>query len=104
MDGHPPSFRKWSVLAFATESVIAIFAFLFMIVFLKWEINATMMYLLLLVMVLSAVLLLVTGRHPWRNDRIRGIIPRYRHSGRCPEPGIPADSCRTRFLLIWSFP
>lgn len=62
MDGHPPSFRKWSVLAFATESVIAILAFLFMIVFLKWEINATMMYLLLLVMVLSAVLLLVTGR------------------------------------------
>jgi len=62
MDGHPPSFRKWSVLAFAAESVIVILTFLFMIFFLKWEINATMMYLLLLVMVISAVLLFMTGR------------------------------------------
>jgi hypothetical protein len=62
MDGHPPSFRKWSILAFATESVTVILAFLFMIFFLKWEINATMIYLLLLVMVISAVLLLITGR------------------------------------------
>jgi hypothetical protein len=62
MDGPPSSFRKWSILAFATESVIVILAFLFMIFFLKWEINATMMYLLLLVMVISAVLLLMTGR------------------------------------------
>ncbi|MDD1682154.1 MAG: hypothetical protein LUQ35_11140 [Methanoregula sp.] len=62
MDGPPPSFRKWSILAFATESITVILAFLFMIFFLKWEINATMMYLLLLVMVISAVLLLITGR------------------------------------------
>jgi asparagine N-glycosylation enzyme membrane subunit Stt3 len=62
MDGPPTSFRKWSILAFAAESVIVILTFLFMIFFLKWEINATMMYLLLLVMVLSAVLLLMTGR------------------------------------------
>jgi hypothetical protein len=62
MDGHPPSFRKWSIFAFVTESIIVILAFLFMIFFLKWEINTTMMYLLLLVMVISAVLLLITGR------------------------------------------
>jgi len=62
MDGPPTSFRKWSILAFAAESVIVILTFLFMIFFLKWEINATMMYLLLLVMVISAVLLLMTGR------------------------------------------
>jgi len=62
MDGPPTSFRKWSILAFAAESVIVILTFLFMIFFLKWEINATMMYLLLLIMVISAVLLLMTGR------------------------------------------
>jgi hypothetical protein len=62
MDGPLSSYRKWSVLAFAAESVIVILTFLFMIFFLKWEINATMMYLLLLVMVISAVLLLMTGR------------------------------------------
>jgi len=62
MDGPPTSFRKWSILAFAAESVIVILTFLFMIFFLKWEINTTMMYLLLLVMVISAVLLLITGR------------------------------------------
>jgi hypothetical protein len=62
MDGHPPAFRKWSILAFVTESIIVILAFLFMVFFLKWEINETMMYLLFLVMVISAVLLLVTGR------------------------------------------
>lgn len=62
MDGHPPAFRKWSVLAFVTESITVILAFLFMVFFLKWEINATMMYLLFLVMVISAVLLLITGR------------------------------------------
>jgi hypothetical protein len=33
-----------------------------MVFFLKWEINVTMMYILLLVMVISAVLLLITGR------------------------------------------
>ena len=63
MSGPPPLFRKWSVLAFATESATVILAFLFMIFFLKWEINATMIYLLLLVMVISAVLLLITGRN-----------------------------------------
>lgn len=62
MDGLPPAFRKWSILAFALESMAAILAFLFMVFFLKWEINGTMMYILLLVMVISAVLLLITGR------------------------------------------
>jgi hypothetical protein len=62
MAGLPPAFRKWSIIAFAVESVAAILAFLFLVFFLKWEINATMMYILLLVMVLSAVLLLITGR------------------------------------------
>jgi hypothetical protein len=62
MDGLPPAFRKWSILAFALESIAAILGFLFMVFFLKWEINGTMMYILLLVMVISAVLLLITGR------------------------------------------
>jgi len=62
MDGLPPAFRKWSVLAFMAECIAVILAFLFMVLILKWEINATMMYLLLLVMVISAVLLLISGR------------------------------------------
>ena len=62
MDGLPPAFRKWSIIAFALESLAVILAFLFMVFFLKWEINATMLYILLLVMVFSAVFLLFTGR------------------------------------------
>jgi hypothetical protein len=62
MDGLPPAFRKWSIIAFALESIAAVLSFLFMVLFLKWQINTTMMYILLLVMVISAVLLLITGR------------------------------------------
>ena len=62
MDGLPPAFRKWSILAFSLESIATILAFLFMVFFLKWEINGTMMYILLLVMAISATLLLITGR------------------------------------------
>lgn len=62
MDGLPPAFRKWSIIAFALESIAVILSFLVMVFFLKWEINETMLYILLLVMLLSAVLLLVTGR------------------------------------------
>ena len=62
MDGLPPAFRKWSIIAFALESIAVIFAFLFMVFFLKWEINATMLYILLVVMVFSAVLLILSGR------------------------------------------
>ena len=62
MDGLPPAFRKWSIIAFALESIAVILTFLFMVFFLKWEINATMLYILLLVMVLSAVFLLLSGR------------------------------------------
>ena len=62
MDGLPPAFRKWSIIAFALESIAVILTFLFMVFFLKWEINATMLYILLLVMVFSAVVLLFTGR------------------------------------------
>ena len=62
MDGLNPAFRKWSIIAFALESIAVILTFLFMVFFLKWEINATMLYILLLGMVLSAVFLLFTGR------------------------------------------
>ena len=62
MDGLPPAFRKWSIIAFALESIAVVLAFLAMVFFLKWEINVKMMYILLLVMVISAVLLLITGR------------------------------------------
>ena len=62
MDGLPPAFRKWSIIAFALESIAVILAFLFMVFFLKWEINATMLYILLLVMVFSAVFLLLSGK------------------------------------------
>jgi len=62
MDGLPPAFRKWSIIAFALESIAVILAFLSMVFFLKWEINATMLYILLVVMVFSAVLLLLSAR------------------------------------------
>jgi hypothetical protein len=62
MDGLPPAFRKWSIIAFALESITVILAFLFMVFFLEWEINTTMMYTLLLVMIISAVFLIITGR------------------------------------------
>ena len=62
MYGLPPAFRNWSILAFALESIAVILAFLFMVFFLNWEINVTMMYILLLVMVLSAALLILSGR------------------------------------------
>jgi hypothetical protein len=61
-DGLPPAFRKWSIIAFALESIAVILTFLFMVFFLKWEINVTMMYILLLVMIPAAILLLITGR------------------------------------------
>jgi len=62
MDGLPPAFRKWSIVAFALESVTVILAFLIMVFFLKVKIDLTMMYILLLVMVISAILLLISGR------------------------------------------
>jgi len=62
MDGLPKAFRNWSILAFALESIAVILAFLVMVFFLQWEITVTMMYILLLVMVISAVLLLLSGR------------------------------------------
>lgn len=62
MDGLSPAFRKWSIIAFALESIAVILTFLFMVFFLKREINVTMMYILLLVMAISAVLLIITGR------------------------------------------
>jgi hypothetical protein len=62
MDELPLLFRKWSIIAFALESIAVILTFLFMVLYLKWEINETMMYILLLVMAVSAVLLLITGR------------------------------------------
>jgi len=62
MDGLPTAFRKWSIVAFALESIAVILAFLLMVYFLKWKINETMMYILVLVMVISAVLLLISGR------------------------------------------
>ena len=61
MDALPPAFRKWSIHACIAECVAVILAFLFMVLILKWKIDATMMYLLLLVMVISAVLLLMSG-------------------------------------------
>jgi hypothetical protein len=61
-DGLPPAFRKWSIIAFALESIAVILAFLFLVFFLKWEINVTMMYVLLLVMIISAGILIITGR------------------------------------------
>jgi hypothetical protein len=62
MEGLPPRFRKWSIIAFALESIAVILAFLFMVIFLRWKINATLMYILVLVMVISAILLLASGR------------------------------------------
>jgi hypothetical protein len=62
MDGQHPAFRKWSIVAFAAESMAVILAFLFMVFILKWKIDTTMMYILFIFMVFSAVLLLVTGK------------------------------------------
>jgi hypothetical protein len=61
MDGLPPAFRKWSIIAFALESTAVILTFLFMVFFLGWKINATMINILLIVMVISAFFLLMTG-------------------------------------------
>lgn len=61
MDGLPRAFRRWSIAAFALESLAVILAFLFMVFILGWAINETMMYILLLVMVISAGILLLTG-------------------------------------------
>lgn len=63
MDGLPQKFRKWSILAFMAESIAVILTFFGMIFFLKWEINGTMMYILFFIMVISAALLLITGRN-----------------------------------------
>jgi hypothetical protein len=62
MDGLPPAFRKWSIIAFALESIAVIAIFLSMVFLLRWKIDATMMYLLFFLMALSAVLLIFTGR------------------------------------------
>jgi hypothetical protein len=59
----PRTFRIWSIYAFALESIIVILLFLFMVFFLRWEINITMMYALLLIMAVIAVILLITGRN-----------------------------------------
>ncbi len=62
MAGLPRAFRRWSIFAFALESMVVVIAFLIMVFFFAWEINATMMYILILVMVISAGILLTTGR------------------------------------------
>lgn len=64
MDGLPPAFRKWSIAAFVLESIVVVFAFLFMVLFLRWAIDGIMLCVLLVVMAVSAVFLLVTGRAP----------------------------------------
>jgi hypothetical protein len=61
-EGLPLRFRVWSISAFALESLAVILAFFFMVFILKWKISVTMLYILLLVMVVSAALLIVTGR------------------------------------------
>ena len=60
MDTLPPAFRKWSILAFASESLAAILAFLFMVLVLRWQIDLTMMAILLVFMVISAGLLILS--------------------------------------------
>ena len=62
MNGLSQKFRKWSILAFMAESIAVILTFFCMVFFLKWEINGTMMYILFFIMVISAALLLITGR------------------------------------------
>ena len=61
-EGLSVRFRAWSVIAFALESLAVILAFLFMVFILKWKISLTMLYILLLIMVVFAVLIIVTGR------------------------------------------
>jgi hypothetical protein len=62
MDELPPEFRKWSVYAFILECIAVILAFLLMVFFLKWKIDQTLLYILLLIMVVSAVILITTGQ------------------------------------------
>lgn len=61
-EGLSPRFRAWSVIAFILESLAVILAFLFMVFIFRWKISLTMLYILFLVMVISAVLIIVTGR------------------------------------------
>ena len=62
MNGLLIPFRKWSVLAFGAECIAVILTFFVMVVLLKWKINQTMMYILLIIMAISAALLIITGR------------------------------------------
>lgn len=60
--GLPPAFRKWSILAFLMECIVVVLAFLIFVVILKWKINETLLYILLIVMAVSAGLIIFTGR------------------------------------------
>ncbi len=57
-----PDFRHWSIRAFCLESGIVILAFVIMVVVFRWPVTATMMYFLILLMVIGAAAILITGR------------------------------------------
>ena len=62
--GLSPKYRSWSVRVFALECAAVIIAFLCMVFVLNWKITLTMLYILLLLMVVSAALLILTGETP----------------------------------------
>jgi len=62
MEELPPAFRRWSILAFALESLAVILAFLFMVLVLRWQIDMKMIAVLFVFMVFSAALLILSGR------------------------------------------
>jgi len=61
-DALPPDFRRWSIFAFALESLAVILFFLFMVLVLRWQIDMTMIAMLFVFIVISAVLLILTGK------------------------------------------
>jgi hypothetical protein len=62
MDELPHEFREWSIYAVILECMAVILAFLLMVFFLKWKIDQTLLYILILIMVVSAVILIRTGQ------------------------------------------
>lgn len=67
-----PEFRRWSLLAFACESLLVIATFLFLLFGLGWKATATMAYVILVVMVFGAILNIFVLLPWYRRQKDRG--------------------------------
>jgi type VI protein secretion system component VasK len=75
--GLSPEFRRWSILAFALESLLVIAAYLFLLFGLGWQVSDTMEYVIIVIMVFGALTSIFVvwpwyrKLHEGRNDRLR---------------------------------